>query len=653
MSIPASQSWYAISDIDTEPLLQLTIGGSDWAASPAGIAQAMVAAGIPTLIAEELSASGVSLIAKPKQLYNIGGVQQPGTGITTLVGWTVPNMAFNTGCYYENLAGPNEQDLGDSAFQANVQRGLSNNRPPIVKKFWNPGDYHTSNNFNNLANYYNYGTTVIVCLQPLFNASNHVPASEITALSSFLTAITALGATATNTIIVLWQEPGILKSGTPKATLTQFQNGWADCGPTIAAAGFPMVPDIQSVGGSAKSVDYANAAFASGVTFAGLASDFYAPSYNSGIRLDPMAAVADAHGVSYGVYEFGVAPINFPNNPNIAAQYMGYLLSFFQARQDANKPVGHLVWYDGQCHANGAGDLTAPILSPTDSRVPLYQAIFDTLTSSSSASTTGLVIANNSTKIVTALNPSPVGNLAEVNDLSYEIAFGLAAGVGSTNPFARIVLTWYEFDQLTKNQTPVEIVGFFVPMGANGDANGPVVVRGKGRQRGQFMNIKVINLDSVDCTLTFLQFMDTGRIGSRDSWIWDINNSTAPSIPTFTNRANAGSGSLEVGRITGQTVVHGQSKSWLCGLFAGRVSYKISVPTGSTANNVIFKIAPQPTSIFTGSPTYLQEALGAAGNTNQRGELILTRAPVLVTVDNNEPANDVTVSFVINAEETG
>jgi len=652
MSIPANQAWYAVSDLDTQPELQLTVGGGDWAASPAGIARAMIAVGIPALIAEELSNSGVSLIAAPKQLYNIGGVQAPGTGLTSLVGWTVPNMAFNAGCYYQNLAGPNEQDQGDSAFQANVHRGLSNNRVPVTKKFWNPGDYHTSNNFNNLVNYYNYGTLVIICLQPLFNASNHVPASEITALNNFLTAITALGATPTNTIIVLWQEPGILKNGVPKATNIQYQNGWADCGPTIAAAGFPMVPNVQSVGGSAKTVGYYNSAFASGVTFAGIAQDYYAGSYSSGIRLDDSAAVADAHAVPFGIFEFGVAPVNFPNNPNISAQYLGYIQSFFQARQAASKPNLHFVWYDGQCHADGAGDLTAPILTPTDPRVPLYQAIFDTLTVSPTASTAGLTIPASSTKVVGPLDPSPVGNLAHVTELSYEIAFGLTAGAASTIPFARVIATWYEFDQLASNQTPIEIVGFFVPMGTNGDANGPLVIRGRGRQRGQYMTIKVVNLDTVDATLTFLQFMDNGRIGSRDSWVWDINNSTSPNVPGFT-RANAGNGSLEVGRVTSQTVNQGQTKSWLCGLFAGRVSYKISTPTGTTGNNVTFKIAPQPASIFTGSPTYLQEVLGAAGNTNQRGELIFTRDPVLVTVENNEPVNNITASFVINAEETG
>jgi hypothetical protein len=655
MSVPATQVWYAISDVDNSPQMQVTLGGGDWAASPAGIAEAMIAAGIPTLIAQQLSASGISLLAAPQQLYNIGGVPTPGSAFTSLVGWSVPTQSFKTGCYYHAFAGINQQDQGDSAFQALVQRGLPNNRPPVVKKFWNPGEYQLGGTipFNNMANYYSYGTTVIVCIQPLMNG-NAIIASETTAISNFCDGLIALGANSTNTIFVLWQEPEVKKQGIPKATQTQYTNGHAGYGPTIIAKGFPIVLDIGSGAGVNIATAYADAGFASGIAIAGLASDYYAPVFNNTgtAILTAMAAKADAHAVPYGIYELGVAPANFPGNPNLAAQYLDAITNFFQQRQINGKPNGHFLWYDGQCDATGAGDLTAPILNAGDTRIPHYRALFDTLTSSASSGTGGQTIGASSTVTLTPSNPSPVGGLASLEELSYEISLGLIAGVGSTNPFAHIIVTWYQFDQKAANQTIVDQTGYYVPMGTNGDANGPLVIHGSGRQRGSFMTIKINNFDSVACTLQFLQFVETGRLGGRDDWRWDVNNANSPNVPNFT-RANAGNGSLEVGRVTGQTVIHGGgSKSWLCGIFAGKVGYKISVPTGSTANDVVFQIAPQPTNIFAGSPTYLQESLGNAGNTNQRGELILPRCPVLVTVTNNEPANDVTVSFSINALET-
>jgi hypothetical protein len=655
ISVPATQAWYAISDIDDGATIQVTLGGTDWTPGAAGIANAMIAAGIPTLIAQELSASGVSLLAQPLQMFNVGGVTQPGSGATSLVGWTIPNQAYKTGCYYQNEA---NREAGDAAFQSLVQRGNSIGKDPIVKVFWNQGDYHTSNNFNNLANYAADGTFVILCIWPNFTTVGGVttvPASEITAISNWLTAITALGITGANSLVVLIQEPEVFVNHVVKATTAQYQAVLTQVTPTLTAAGYGMVPDIGSGGGIATAQSYANAAFASGQPIAMLASDFYYPQFNiqGGTQiLTAMATIADAHAVPYGLFEFGIAPDNFPSNPNASAQYFGAITSFFQTRQQNNKPNGHFIWYDGQCSATGAGDLTAPILTAGDPRIALYQHMFDTLTSVSSSGTGGLTINATSTKTLTPVNPSPIGGLAPIEEMSYEIALGLIAGVGSTNPFCQVIVSWYEFDQLVRNQTIVDSVRFFIPMGTNGDANGPLIVHGKGRQRGSFVQVKVNNFDSVACTLQFLQMMDTSRPGTRDAWIWNSNTGNSPAVPGFT-LANAAPDSLEVGRVTSSTIAHGGgSKSWLCGLFTGRVGYKISVPTGSTTNDVVFQIAPQPTNIYTGSPTYLQETLGNAGNTNQRGELLFSRGPVLVTITNNEAANDVTASFVIVGEET-
>lgn len=643
VAVPANQSWYAIADLDDNAQLQVTLGGSDWAASPTGIANAMIAAGIPLAIAEELSASGISLLAAPQQLYNIGGVLQPGTGATSLVGWTVPTQCFKTGCYYASLAGPNQQDAGDSAFQAVVKRGLSNNRPPITKKFWNPGDYHTSSNFNNLVNYYNYGTTVIVCLQPLFNTTtNHLQTGEVTNVQNFITAIQGLGATPTNTIFVFWQETQ------DKITSTQFTNGLNDLATVMNASGFPVAVDVATHAGTAGGVTYINAAFASTCTISHVAADFYAPTWNRGTTLDALANAADAHTVPFSLFEFGIAPGNFPSNPNVSAQYFGYIQGFFQTRQSNGKLNGHFVWYDGQCDATGAGDLTAPILSATDPRANLYDMLFDTLTVSGPSSSGGLVIANNHTTTLTPANPSPVGGLAPVNELSYEISLGLTAGIASTLPFAHVILKWFSFDQKPANQTVVDSIGFYVPMGANGDPNSPLVIRGRGRQRGSFMSALVNNFDTVACTLQFFQYIETGRIGSRDAWTWDINQSNSPAVPGFI-MGNAGSASLEVGRASGVNVNPGATVSRLIGIFAGRIYYRVHV-TGLTTDQLEFNVEPLPTNIFPATTFYVRKFMGNT-TIEFEGEFVAARCPLLINMINNAGVA-ATVDFVMVGEET-
>lgn len=642
MSVPANRAWYAIADIDVSAQLQITVGGANWAASPAGIADAIIAAGIPILIAQELTASGISLLAAPNQLYNVGGVPQPGTAFTSLVGWTVPTQCFKTGCYYQSLAGPNQQDAGDSAFQAVVKRGLSNNRPPITKKFWNPGDYHTNGNFNNLANYYSYGTTVIVCLQPIFNsATNHLAAGEVTNVQNFITAIQGLGATTTNTIFVFWQETQ------DKITSTQFTNGLNDLATVMNASGFPVAIDVATHAGTAGGVTYINAGFASTCTISHVAADYYAPTWNRGVTLNALANAADAHTVPFSLFEFGVAPGNF-SDPTVPARYFGYITNFFQSRQQASKNNGHFVWYDGQCDANGAGDLTAPILNATDPRAAMYDTVFDTLTVSANSGSGGITIANNHTTTLTPLNPSPVGGLAAVTDLSYEIALGLTAGIGSTLPFAHVILTWYAFDQQAKNQTVVDTAGFYVPMGTNADPNGPLVIKGRGRQRGSFMTVKVNNFDSVACTLAFLQLMDTGRIGSRDAWTWDISNTNTPNVPGFT-LGNAGSGSLEVGRASGINVNPGATVSRLVGIFAGRIYYRVHV-SGLTTDQLEWNVEPLPTNIFPATTFYVRKFMG---NTviEFEGEFVAARCPLLINMTNSAGVA-ATVDFVLVGEET-
>lgn len=298
----------------------------------------------------------------------------PATGArgTSLVGSTTPKMAFaNAGCYEFG----NTQDQCDSNFVAAVGRSLPNRRLSFTKKFWNENDYHLTNNFNNLANYISYGTNVLLAVFPPVTSRT---AQDQTNLANFLASLVALGFNASNCEVVLWQEPEIgNKFGGPGGGgPSAFGAGMAFFGPVVVASGLPMVLDVGMGAGETQAQNYYNAGLAAaGCTYTGIYSDFYFNAYKNNIRLASIAAIADGAGLPYGLGEFGC------HTTDDYAAYFNYITGFFQARLLAGKPNANFEYYQGQCSLTGAGDLTSPILQPTDPRVPFYQSLFDTLTS--------------------------------------------------------------------------------------------------------------------------------------------------------------------------------------------------------------------------------------------------------------------------------
>jgi hypothetical protein len=295
------------------------------------------------------------------------------------VGATIPNLALSVAnaCYDAGLT----QAAADSQFCGFVQRGIGpqKNHLAVTKKFWsNVNDY--SLNKNDLANYVSFGTKIIFALTPPFTGGT---AADQAALANFLAGLIALGFTATTAVIVLWQEPengnhfgnGTGGSGTGPAGYGQQM---AFFGPVVNASGLPLAQDVGMGAGDSTAQNYLNAGYAAaGVQFQAQYADFYFGAFKNGIRLDNVAAIADAHGVPFGLGEYGCHVTD-----NYQA-YFNYITGFFQARLAAvpPKPISDLEYYQGQCSATGAGDLTSPILSSTDPRIPFFQAQFDTLTS--------------------------------------------------------------------------------------------------------------------------------------------------------------------------------------------------------------------------------------------------------------------------------
>lgn len=312
------------------------------------------------------------------------------------VGATIPNLALETGpcstdpaepCYDAGMT----QSAADARFTNAVQRGLlpgSNStqlRLQVTKKFWSSiNDYNT--NKNDLSNYLQYGTKVMFALTPKPTGFTN---SDKTLLANFLTAIKNMGYNANNCSIILWQEPennnhfgGSVANGGYGGGPTAYQAAMQFYGPTVNASGLPLHQDVGMGSGDANAQSYLNAGFATtGITFAGVYVDFYYGAWNRGITLTNVAAIADAQGLPFGLGEFGMHVTD-----NYKA-YFTYINNFFSARLQNGLVNNDIEYYQGQCSADGANDLTSPILNSTDPRIPHYQSLYDNLQAPRGANT--------------------------------------------------------------------------------------------------------------------------------------------------------------------------------------------------------------------------------------------------------------------------
>jgi hypothetical protein len=677
VNMDGARTIYVVAPAGTEDL-EVTPGGMNPTSSPVAVAEAMISAGVAEAIAEAISGSGIPLIGTPVLLYNVSSVP-PATG-GGLVGGSIPSNSYQPTCYNSDLSGPNQFINGDGRFISAVGRS-NNGHLSVTKKFWNPSEWNINVTRNDMANYQAFGTKVIVCLQPVITkglaggsdftlvgtaAQKAAAVADKASLAGFLTNLQGMGFTATTAQIVLWQEPG---NGSKGVSATDFGNMIKTYGPTVKATIFPLVVNVNYTGAIRRATDYANAAlglrgFANpGVTLDGIAMDWYTNSYIGGLMLtsqdsngDSIIGIADANLLPFGLNEVGC---KVAVGEHTCRQYMtddpvNSVLSVMQGRLQAGKNNLDVIYFDGLCTADGTGDIASPIgQDPTtpqpDFRAALFDQWWDTLTSTP---TTAFTIPATSTVTVAPDNPSPSGGLAQVPYLSYEIALGVSAGAASTNPFLALTFLWYDFDQIPKNQTPIYKETWHIPMGTNADPNGPLIVTGTGRMHGAFLQVKLNNQDSVTCTIAFMQISGTSRIGQRSSLFWYPNAGNSPAVPTFT-LAQAVDAGLQLGREQNVTVLAGQTKGFLNGLWAGQAFYRFLV-SGAAANGAVHvQLQPQPVGVY-GTEDILNTSAGIAGGGNDEhvfNNIALPRGPTQWVVNNND-ANTVTVSYQLIGIET-
>jgi hypothetical protein len=283
-----------------------------------------------------------------------------------LVGSTVPGTALKPGCYYADLT----QDQADTRWEAAVGRTMS-----VTKRYNETSVFPTDLAVNNIGNYIRRGVKVCISFKPAFAP---LSPSDRTSLESTLALYRSavVDGRRLNAEITLWNEPGNAQAGMSPA---QYQAMCEYYGPTVRKH-FPLVANLN----------YADLKISNFTDYARLVTtlvdkftiDYYYNNFGAGHDLEPAATIADGAGLPFGIWEFSTGgPDNGAPDHAAGTKYMNYVRTFMQARLTAGRPNADVIWFDGLCSPTEPNGQPSPILSSSDYRAPLYQRIWDDLSS--------------------------------------------------------------------------------------------------------------------------------------------------------------------------------------------------------------------------------------------------------------------------------
>jgi hypothetical protein len=559
-------------------------------------------------IAEAIATGGVSLLAAPTLLYD--NSQPAPVGTPGLVGATVSNNWFPAGTSEAHAI---------TQFNSWVGLPLGNQ---VQRIYYGLGKYPALTD-QPLAACIAAGAKVQICLKPLITGLTNatIATSEQNNIASTITLLQNAGVVFD---LVFWTEANI---GGKFTGPSQYIALIALYGPTVINAGVNLIYNPASYGNN-FALWYPGDALTSKVSI-----DYYTSDFNAGITFDSCAALADNHLPD--PIDFGVSEINISPN-GTQPQYVSmtnYVINYMSNRLASGLNNGDIIFYAGF-----NATTSQQILSSADPKIPQLVAIYNDL-SSSPPSNPGLIINGGGTQIIPAIVPSPGGSYAMANGFSYDITLTLTANAaGSTNPFVTVQCNWINVD--SPGAVPVAIQHWNLPIGTTG-GSGTVTI-GYGQQHGQYLQIKIVNRDTVACTAV-AQINSTSRSVTGHNWYWE--SIASGGVPGFTISSIGASYANSLISISGVSIPAASggnpgSKSYLMSMFAGPVS--VSATTNG-ASSLQFLIIPQPVSILGGGAVYDETTASDARI------IYLPRAPCLLVINNaNNSAVDAYAEVILN-----
>ena len=618
----ASRATYAFTDSATPPVtVFVSPGTSQYTLGPQQIVDTLDVTALALAIGEAIAAGGVPLLASPQLLYSLPTtVTQPGG---TLVGATIGA---------NNYPGTT-QSQADAKFDGYVGRNMA---VTAQKMYANEGQLASALPSTDMTGAINDGAAVMLSAKPCHTASGTYSDSTVCTngktclqeknnLTSILNNFLAAGLVAgTSFKVVLWQECNTTTS--PFPTPTSYQHYVAYYGPAVRALGIPLVynPAIN-----VSEVWDGFTGYVGDANCDEIAVDLYASGYSFGFTMDgtgrndqgSYVALAANHSggpVPIGIIEFNDVAGGGAGDPTNWPPLMTYLTGVFNNVVNAGHPLGWLIFWMGN---NAVGKPNNQILSSSDYKIPALQAFYDTFSQAPSTTT----VAAGATVTLLPISPFPTTKLAIADSLGYELTLGLVAGVGSTIPFATIIMDWYAAPNTNNN--PIASQHWSCPMGTAGTAG--TIIKGRGPQYGAYLRIRVANLDSVTCSLS-LQLNSNGRPIARDDWQWDCSSSV--SVPTYTLATGGADYGNQLGSVNALSIPANGSLSRLFGMFSGPVSVRFA---GQAGGFMDYLLQPVPTQRF-GTQNLINEV---PTSEFVFSPLYLPRGPVLVTMTNSDGAS--------------
>jgi hypothetical protein len=626
---------YAVANPGTSNMLVMP-GGTNPTLSVTALTEAFIASGLAVQIAEAIASSGISIVGAPTLLYN-GSIQNT-SGVTSGFG---TNFGTDVPAEY-GCSGGNSTAAFQCAY--NTFDGLiAPQKDGASKLFQNPSQYLTTPN-TKIQAAINQGHRLYLCYQPGSNQNANGTVTTISqttsdqtkllaSVNAMIAACAAAGTGASVGGVVLYQEYNDQNSSHQISAAT-FQSAF-NYYSNFLHAQLPGLNVYACLGSGTKNNWnlYVNA----GLTFiSGMGIDYYASAQIAGASLDSgnnggapnagvsnnIIAIVTALNIPWSVMELGRRASSSAPLPSTAQMqtYFNYIASVIKNWLTAGHTMLDCMWFNGQANE-------ANVILPGDPLITSPANILQNFIASiTTAPITG--IAANTTAVLPPLSPTPVAGYAVANGLSYDITVNLIASAGSTVPFAAVQLAWFNEDSLTAQ--PVSVQEWSLPAGTT--ATTGTFIIGAGPQRGQFLQVSITNLDTVQMSVT-IQLNSTGRTVELDTWFWDVASSVA--IPTF-QLVNANTPySNQIAMQSTLSIPAGGSVTRLCGMFAGEVYIKLNAATPNVITATLNPVPSQTGAANTwfGNNSMLAETLGA-------GEfetiIILPRCPTTITFSNSD-----------------